>query len=301
MGASSSAAVAAEWADAGENNIKEVFVIGAGTLAANGMYARVEVAGIAGRKPRIMERNDAAVYRNENGFLLSREVIGDQVGWILGNPPDAYYGVLNSSHIPPSCLWTGTAQYAGDTPFPTISLDRRDLIQSNGEKIEAAKNISTTAKRREIAKFKSAAAFVGSLKRLRNDGGDTQSTDRIEKGSSWRRAMGLINRSSARSVSEEDLEASVPLSPASSSSGSPRKPGKAFFPLSPGHAPRRGRRNSSAWSSPKSSSLTTDDENENSLNISRDDRYRYYANRLKKNKKKNGKKNSSRMSRQTQL
>ena len=291
--------IASEWAESGENRIKEVFVIGAGSLEANGMYARVEVRGVGKSKLRTVERNNASVYRNENGFLLSREVIGDQAGWVLGKPPNAYYGVKSNSHVPPTCRWTGTSQYAGKTPFPKISLDRRDIIESNGEKIEAAIKIPTQKERAQLAKFRSAAAFVGTLhnirSRQRDSEADSDSDSDVESGEeseeedkssiakSWQRAM---DRMKAGLKKQGEDESTVPLSPAPSSS--PR-PGRAFFPLSPGHAPiRRKSKSTKAWSSPKQKQ--PNDDKENSLNISYDDRYRYYANRLKKTKSRKKKK-----------
>jgi len=60
---------------------RKVVVLGAETIGCNGIYSVV-------RSPTDpsspMMHNDAWVFENSKGFKMSREVVGDEPGWIIG-------------------------------------------------------------------------------------------------------------------------------------------------------------------------------------------------------------------------
>jgi len=85
-----------------------------GVGPANGVY-----------KPIGTKREDAYVYRNDNGFELSREKV-DKIGWILGKAPEAYYGIPSKSLTPPQRGWKC---YKGSKPAPTITYHKEKKVK----------------------------------------------------------------------------------------------------------------------------------------------------------------------------
>jgi hypothetical protein len=65
-------------------------------------------------------RNQAWIFRNSKGFQISREIIDDEAGWIIGKPPLAYYGTRNDSLLCPSCIFKGGGEFLGSKPFPSV-------------------------------------------------------------------------------------------------------------------------------------------------------------------------------------
>jgi len=103
--------------------------VSCGVKLANGYY-----------KPTGRKREDAYVYRNANGFELSREKV-DKIGWILGKAPEAFYGIPSKSLTPPQRGWKC---YKGSKPAPTITYHKPEQVkektQPNAEKASAKVN-----------------------------------------------------------------------------------------------------------------------------------------------------------------
>ena len=89
---------------------RKVVVLGAETTGCNGIYSVV-------RSPTDpsspMMHNDAWVFENSKGFKISREVVGNEPGWIIGIRPTAYYGRRDSALTPPTAQWKGGGDFAG--------------------------------------------------------------------------------------------------------------------------------------------------------------------------------------------
>jgi len=89
----------------------------------------------------LTERNGASVYRNIYGFEISREIIDDEPGWILGkrDTQQAFYGVLDSSFLPPPRLWDKTWQFLGESPSPNVTLHHKDAVALGYDAMEEGK------------------------------------------------------------------------------------------------------------------------------------------------------------------
>jgi hypothetical protein len=99
---------------------RKVVVLGAGTLEANGIYTVVPDS----KNPNDpLIRNEAWMFRNKKNFTISREIIDGDAGWIIGKVPTAYYGIKDNSLLPPSEVWAGGGQFAGDLPFASVQDD----------------------------------------------------------------------------------------------------------------------------------------------------------------------------------
>ena len=101
---------------------RKVVVVAAGEPSANGIYSIMMNAKT--QQPLI--RNNSWVFKNGKGFQISREIVNDESGWIIGKPPMAYYGTRNESLICPSCVFKGGGDFVGVAPFPSVfdDLDR---------------------------------------------------------------------------------------------------------------------------------------------------------------------------------
>ena len=83
-----------------------VEVSGAGSADVNGMYYPVGWL------------NKSFVWQNDQNMYLSRELIGNQLGWLFGNVTVAYYGICTVSLFPPSTKdWKC---YSGKEPSPSV-------------------------------------------------------------------------------------------------------------------------------------------------------------------------------------
>lgn len=80
-------------------------VKGAGTSDVNGIYYPIGIL------------NKAFVWENCHHMYLSREMIGDQMGWMLGNMQMGYYGQPSQSLFPPTHGWR---VYKGQESAPEV-------------------------------------------------------------------------------------------------------------------------------------------------------------------------------------
>lgn len=173
----------------------EVYVVGAGSVLVNGCYKRVYLTNSKSKAKKGMppgvgeglkasirkskvgmpaERNGAAVYINARGFQMTREIVDEEAGWIIGRrTPDnleAFYAVKDRSFLPPPKLWGKTWQYLGQDPCPSIALHELDAVAlgydeaeveaaAEQAKIELAKEEKEAERRRQaVEKVKLAAA-----------------------------------------------------------------------------------------------------------------------------------------------
>ena len=110
---------------------------GAGSADINGTYARDETDA---------SRNGSRVYQ-KGGLCFSREVIGGQGGFIVGQAPRAFYANQTADTVAPESGWS--VQEHGTAPAPTVT------------KVEPVEAVEA-AKARGNGAFK-AAAFVAAV------------------------------------------------------------------------------------------------------------------------------------------
>ena len=95
---------------------RKVVVVAAGESSANGIYSIM----MNEKTQQPVIRNNSWVFKNGKGFQISREIVNDESGWIIGKPPMAYYGTRNESLICPSCVFKGGGDFVGRAPFPSV-------------------------------------------------------------------------------------------------------------------------------------------------------------------------------------
>ena len=116
---------------------RKIVVVGAGVDDVNGIYSllmdddeslsnmedghRMKKNNVKGQKiPAPLIRNKAWVFKNKKGYQISREILDDESGWIIGKPPLAYYGTRNESLLCPSCIFKGGGEFLGQLPNPSV-------------------------------------------------------------------------------------------------------------------------------------------------------------------------------------
>jgi hypothetical protein len=139
----------------------DIFVVNAGTARANGRYKKVYLtsktkkAQVGKKGGHLAERNGAGIYYNFHGFEISREIIDDEAGWILGKrgTQEAFYGIKDSSFLPPPKKWGSTWQFVGAAPCPTISLHYKDAVALGYDEIREQESIQKAIFENEQAKL----------------------------------------------------------------------------------------------------------------------------------------------------
>ena len=285
----------------------DIFVVNAGTTRTNGRYKKVYLTSksskaTCGKKGgHLAERNGAGIYRNCHGFEISREIIDDAAGWILGKrgTQQAYYGISNASFLPPPTLWGSTWQFIGSAPCPTISLHFKDAVALGYDELAEAQEIEAALFE---AEQKICQSVVTEMKKKR---GTKMTTTK---------STGVPTSSSTTTATDS-----------SSSSANPKKVSKwnvvrsskenskdaEMFPVSPSRQRAAGRRQrppALAWNAPERGikkslkSLTplpqhppspimhqtlemsahTQDKRTEKFTAKREERYQYYQKRLNK-------------------
>jgi hypothetical protein len=286
----------------------DIYVIGAGTERTNGVYKKVYLtsktskAKQGGQGGHLAERNGASVYRNIHGYEISREIIDDEAGWILGkrNARQAYYGVCDSSFLPPPRLWYKTWQMLGADPCPNVTLHHKDAVALGYDEMEEATVYMKAEMEREnkiaenvIKKIKAKADERSRAKKVKHQDGDgnnknnNNNNNKKNKGTKWN-----VVRSS---VENKDDQKFFPVSPSVTRATKRRQRPQALAWQTPDKQKSLkkklniDRQDSDNLPQPPMSpvlhraiemSANTQEERTEKFNAKREERYQYYQKRL---------------------
>ena len=97
-------------------------VSGCGSTACNGIYVRM--------LPQ-QEHNGVGIYYSGAGYTISREIVEDSPGFVLGTSPDALYGA-ESTCLSPADESLEWAPYEGKLPVPIITPLSQNIMRTWG-------------------------------------------------------------------------------------------------------------------------------------------------------------------------
>ena len=108
---------------------------------------------------------------NARGFQMTREIIDDEAGWIIGrrdkDNTEAFYAVRDRSFLPPPRKWSKTWQYIGQNPCPSVALHELDAIALGYDEseVEAAAEQLRLEMEREEKEAKRRRDLIDKVKR----------------------------------------------------------------------------------------------------------------------------------------
>ena len=284
----------------------DIFVVKAGTAKANGRYKKVYLTSKSAKAKQgnkgghLAERNGAGVYRNFHGFQISREIIDDEAGWILGkrDTQEAFYGINDASFLPPPKRWGSTWQFVGAAPCPTISLHFKDAVAIGYNEMEEEQAIQAALfeeEQHKLGKKKHKNIKIGTVMTKINltapptptTSGSHEPTKKVSK---W-----TIVKSNMENKNDHQF---LPISPSRQRASNRRQRPPTLAWKTPEQGTRKKLNKlptplpSPVFKKAVEMSSNTTEERTESYKAKRAERYEYYQNRLANNNNNNNNKQS---------